>query len=340
MPIKAVILNDTRGDNHFGCFRVMRLIEENLANRGIHVLARSGVRNDWENDRPFLSAMAKSDIIVINGEGTLHHGAKAGARLLRVTDHPARSGKPVALINAIYQENPSEWSRYLQKMTIISTRDSWSAEEASRHAARPVGFVPDLSLSGGFTEAPPNVTRDLLLLGDSVSRDISRQLLALADSRADARLLPILKTIKASKPHFSAPTRLLREGYIRLHARAFGWRHGNVLFNKDEAGFINTLQHGYLHVTGRFHAVCFCLFTKTPFLAIESNSWKIEALMNDLGLGTRRLVRIEELPGQLTMPDVLAFSTEEMRAIENGIAMCQTRAAKLFDDIADAAQRT
>ena len=94
----AVILNDTRGDSHFGCFRVMRLIEENLAGRGIRVLARSGVRNDWENDRPFLDAMAKSDLIVINGEGTLHHGAKAGARLLRVVDHPVRGDKPVALI--------------------------------------------------------------------------------------------------------------------------------------------------------------------------------------------------------------------------------------------------
>ncbi|MFC3164563.1 polysaccharide pyruvyl transferase family protein [Ciceribacter thiooxidans] len=335
----AVILNDTRGDSHFGCFRVMRLIEENLASRGIRVLARSGVRNDWENDRPFLDAMAKSDVIVINGEGTLHHGAKAGARLLRVVDHPARGDKPVALINAIYQENPEEWSRYLEKMTIISTRDSWSAEEAGRHAGRAVGFVPDLSLSDGFEEAAPGVTRDLLLVGDSVSREVSRRLLALADSRADARLLPILRTIKASKPHVATPLRLLREAYIRLHAAAFGWTHGNVLFNRDEAGFIDALQHGYLHVTGRFHAVCFCLFTRTPFLAIESNSWKIRALMHDLGLGDKRLVGIDDLPDLLARPDILAYSEDEMQAIGKGIAMCRTRTAALFDEIARAARR-
>ena len=47
MPLTAVLMNDTRGHAHFGCQRVMRVIESNLESRGIKVTARSLVRNDW-----------------------------------------------------------------------------------------------------------------------------------------------------------------------------------------------------------------------------------------------------------------------------------------------------
>ena len=127
MSLTAVLMNDTRGHAHFGCQRVMRVIESNLESRGITVIARSLVRNDWEADRAFLDAASKCDVIVINGEGTLHHGASHGEKLLRIAAHPVRAGKPVALINAIYQENPEHWRRYLDGIDLISPRDSWSA---------------------------------------------------------------------------------------------------------------------------------------------------------------------------------------------------------------------
>jgi hypothetical protein len=338
LTLTAVILNDTRGDNHFGCFRVMRLIEENLARRNIRVLARSLVRNDWEKDRKFLSAMSRSDLILINGEGTLHHGAPQGERLLKVVDHPARGTKPVALINALYQENPAEWRRYLDKMTVISLRDSWSAESVRQQVQREVGFVPDLSLSEGFVEARQPADRNLLLIGDSVSRETTKALFEIAASRSDARLLPIMKTIKSSKPAFPPPLRLLREGYIRAHAAAFGLKQGNVLFNRSETGFIDDLLRGYLHVTGRFHSACFCLFTRTPFLAVDSNSWKIEALLNDFGLPKDRLVGAGAL-GQIEFNQRTApFSSSEVVAISEGIAACQSKASQLFDDIAELAK--
>lgn len=339
MTLKAVILNDTRGDNHFGCFRVMRTIEENLASRNMEVLARSLVRNDWERDRSFLAAMAKSDVVVINGEGTLHHGAAQGEKLLKVVDHPARGDKPVALINALYQENPADWRPYLERMALISTRDSWSAEAAAKDAGRPVDFVPDLSLANGFARAEPGIERDLLLVGDSVSRDVSKFLKEIAFSRKDARLLPILRTLKSSKPHYPLPLWLLREAYIRLHAMAAGIRHPNIRFSKNEAEFIDALQHAYLHVTGRFHAACFCLFTETPFLAVDSNSWKIGAMLNDFGLPRNRLVRVEALKEMRLDRETAPYSEAERAAISNSLAMAEEKTAQMFDTIRDLAAR-
>lgn len=329
---KAVILNDTRGDNHFGCFRVMRVIEEQLARRNIKVIATSLVRNDWENDRRFLAAMPQADVIVINGEGTLHHGAKAGERLLKVVDHPVRGEKPVVLINALYQENPTDWNGYLEKMALIATRDSWSAKSVLEQTGREVFMVPDLSLAEGMMPPSPH-TRDLLLVGDSVSRETSRGLLRIAASRPDARLFPITLTIKASKPHFPQPLKAMRDAYTKLHAAGFALRHGNVLFNKTEDDFVDDLRRASLHVTGRFHSICFCLFTRTPFLALDSNSWKIEALLHDLDLGTSRIVKLQDIEARMANVENEALTVEEEQKIATALELCKRKAGQLFDEI-------
>ena len=331
--VKAVILNDTRGDNHFGCFRVMRIIEENLASRGIIVTARSLVRNDWERDRAFVARLAEADLVVINGEGTLHHGHRQGERLLKITDHPARGNKPVALINTIYQQNPESWRRYLDKIDLISARDSKSAAEIARLTGRDCRNVPDLSLAEGAVPSP-GIARTRLLIGDSVETNTRKVLMALAAVDPQARFLPILKGLKPSKPHHPTPLRQLREAYIWLNARYSQWRRGNIEFNRDEAGFIGSLMSVRLHVTGRFHAVCFCLFTGTPFLAVESNSWKMGALLEDFGLGTSRIVPVETIRARLMSGEDFVFTEEEKARIAAGLDRCKQGATDVFDRIA------
>ena len=88
-----------------------------------------------------------------------------------------------------------------------------------------------------------------------------------------------------------------------------------------------------LLVTGRFHAVCMAILTKTPFVAVTSNSWKIEALLADIGLDPARVQTI----GALT-PDLLekdwAFSDAENRAMEVALPEWRTAAEIMFDQIA------
>ena len=331
MRLRAVILNDTRGDNHFGCMRVMRVIEENLATRGIDVTATSLVRNDWSKDKRFLSAMGVSDLVVINGEGTLHHGSRHGLKLLSVLDHPARGTTPVALINAVYQANPAEWSEQLSRLSLISTRDSWSAKEVSTAIGRHIEYVPDLSLAEGEITLATLPERKRLLVGDSVNRTVSRQLLDLANTRADARYLPILTSIKPPKPHFPPARRFLRQTYINFHTAAFVRLYPQTEINTEEAGFVHSLFTGYLHLTGRFHAVCLCLATRTPFLALESNSWKISALLSDFGLSSDRIVTFDEARRRLQNKDRFDFSDLEHQRISDGLSASMEGASKLFD---------
>jgi len=51
----------------------------------------------------------------------------------------------------------------------------------------------------------------------------------------------------------------------------------------DIYAYINWLKSLDLYVTGRFHGVCLAMMFQVPFLAIPSNSHKIEGLLEDCG---------------------------------------------------------
>jgi polysaccharide pyruvyl transferase WcaK-like protein len=44
-------------------------------------------------------------------------------------------------------------------------------------------------------------------------------------------------------------------------------------------------------ITGRFHGVCFCLKVGVPFLAVRSNTYKVEGLLEDAGFADRLVAK-------------------------------------------------
>lgn len=330
--LRAVLMNDTRDLGHVGCRRVMRLIESQLAHRGIRVVARSRVRADWPRDRRFLGHLARCDLVVINGEGTLHHGAPTGKRLLDVVDHPARGSTPVVLINALYQENPADWARQLDRMSLVVARDSWSAAELGRAVGRDVGWVGDMSMTDGFVPAGGGApARSGVVVGDSVFPDVTLRLAEMAREHPGARLLPMQDAV-GRRPEDSAPFALaawqLREWCRRIVPGAVG-----------DKRYLRSLAAARLHVTGRFHAACLSIVTRTPFLAVASNSWKVEALLHDFGIGTHRMVSLEAAGGLLAADGRHDWTAAEADRVEAGVAECVRRAGDLFAAMAALARR-
>lgn len=328
MTYNAVLMNDTRTLGHFGCQRVMRRIESLLAARGIGVIGRSAVRAEWQQDAAFLAALAQSHVVVINGEGTMHHGAAHARRLLDVVEHPARGTTPVVLVNALYQDNPPEWGRLLDRISIIAARDSWSAAELSRVTAAPVRHVDDLSISAGFIDAPTRRRSQQVVVGDSVFPEVSSGLAAIARECRDVAVLPIQDRSLPATPRADSPF----AAWGRSLARAVGVRATGRCFS--EADYVDRLRGASLHLTGRFHAVCLSLVTRTPFLCLTSNSWKIEALLHDFGLGTDRLVGPAHVAAAIERPADFAFTAAEEAAITRGVSRCREQSNRLFDDVA------
>lgn len=292
--MKFVVLNDTRDQPHFGCERVMRTIGQLLKNRGATITATALSGAHWDQDAHFLNALRDCDAIVINGEGTLHHGQARAERLLRVVDHPLRAGKPVSIVNALYQANPPEWSRHLEKVQLIVARDGKSHDELARIYGGQLMKTLDLSL---HEPATPTSTsqRHGIVFGDSVSPEVTHSLIHFSQSIEGASFLPIMRTIKSRKAGLPLMLRTLRDAYIHLHALAFQAKYKNVRFAKDEFEFLDVVANARLHVTGRFHGACLSLLAGTPFIAVTSNSWKVEALIDDLGLSPKRIIGSERL---------------------------------------------
>ena len=328
---RVVVMNDTSGRSHHGCSRVMRLLLQGLDRHGMEVTFRSPARHDWGKDAAFLAALDRADLVVINGEGTLHHGRAEGERLLQVIPLAKAKGVPVALINALWQENPASWSDLLSGAALIATRDGRSAAQIAQSLGANVRVLPDLSLSAGAEPQPG--PRDRLYFGDSV-RWSTRRALALAAGRlgADA-LLPTKTRTSALWSHWpSAP--LLSALY-----HGVGWGLPPLRLAADEARYLALLGRARMHVTGRFHGICLSLVTGTPFLTTGSNSWKIEALLADAGLPANRAIAETALP-DLTAADLQRpFTPQESLGIAAFLARAHTETEALFADLAKLAGR-
>ena len=331
--MKVVIMNDTTPDMHHGCTRVMRLLTEGLERHGLTIIARSPVHHDWEADPALCAAIPRADLIVINGEGTLHHGKPAAARLLRVTE--AAGEVPVALVNALYQDNPPDWDRWVRRLRFVTTRDARSASSIAPLTAVPPIVVPDLTLSarilGGAVSTP-------IIYGDSVRREVAT---ALAE-RATREALPFVPSLSALKrvKGRTATGRRIRRWWIARHEarRRAAWPTMEIC--ATEAAYADRIAGAGLHVTGRFHGVCYAMAAGVPFLAVASNSWKIEALVADAGLAPWRVTDLTGLDALLAKgPEALAYSAQEREALDAYLDDAHRGAEATFAALADLARR-
>lgn len=328
----VVLLNDTRADLHHGCSRVMRRLEEGLARQGLEVLARSPVRHDWAADPGLLAALDRARLVVINGEGTIHHGRPMAARLLSVLDHPGLRGRPVALVNALWQENPPDWARWADRLALASLRDGRSLRAFRALSTAPARLVPDLSLSERIAAPGP---RAGVIVGDSVRPGTTELLARLARGGGHA-VVPIL----------SAPPRSSRGGrtalgrwWRRLRPSGRWWERvaatPGFALDPDEASHAARLARAELAVTGRFHGACLAMAAGTPFLALASNSWKVEALIEDAGLERWRLAAPEDLARLLARgPAALGWTDAERAALDAYLDDAARGAEALFADLA------
>ena len=321
---KAVFLNDTATRFHHGCVRVSCQIRTLLAERGIVVVASNPAHQHWRRNERVVAALKHSDLIVINGEGTLHGGAKRGAELLDILSADERRGQPVALINTIWQNNPPAWNALLKKCDIVSVRDSQSAAELNDADVTHTRLAPDLSLTGPL--ALSAVERDQIVIGDSV-RFSCRHALAKAAQHQGAAYIPT-KYVRAPIWNIRPMSALLWRLYNRV---PLGKVPRFRMAQNDEA-YLYELQRTQSHITGRFHGVCLSMLAQAPFMAVISKTTKVQTLIDDAGLDRRRIITGAQL---LAQPDLVAppFSDSEIHNMQAYIAGANLAANQLFDDI-------
>ncbi len=130
--MKVVFVGDTSlGSRHFGCQLGCEAFREQFARTGLELLGSYPIplaeRESWEG------RLDGADLVVVNGEGSLHHG-----RFMEALDVAAI--KPAVLVNTVYEENPSD--ERLKNFRYIAARESLSAE-AIRAEGVACDVVPD-----------------------------------------------------------------------------------------------------------------------------------------------------------------------------------------------------
>lgn len=139
--MKVILINDTSlYENHFGCQLVGQSIREHLAKFEIELLAALPYDFDEEVFAPLL---ASADLLLVNGEGSIHHGRNR--KLCELAEK-----YPAVLINAVYQENPVDFPVGAFKKVYV--RESNSAVYLQGLGVSAV-VVPDLIFGSRFARS-------------------------------------------------------------------------------------------------------------------------------------------------------------------------------------------
>jgi len=91
-----------------------------------------------------------ADIIILNGEGTMHHSADRPATqgLLEIVKEAQRRGITTILINSLWQDIEEKYTEVVQNLDYFSVRDVLSQQ----HATEVHGRSPDLFLDLSYTK--------------------------------------------------------------------------------------------------------------------------------------------------------------------------------------------
>jgi hypothetical protein len=283
-PIPVCVLNDTRVDRHHGCERVMGAIETLLERHGMQVVGACPAHADWRQQPGFLRALEGSRLLLVNGEGTLHHDRPAARRLLEAGAHCARGGVPAVLVNAGWEANGPQLQAMLEDFALVAVRDSASAARDPGRRPRLPG-VPDLSLYGP-AQAPAAAARERIVFTDSVD---PLQVGGAGTLPPPGGRRHAVHRLSAARRR-PANLRFLRQGFAARDAlsparlmRIVQLRHRlcRTSFTRTEP-FLSALARYRLLVSGRFHACTLALITGTPFISLPSNTGKIAALVADM----------------------------------------------------------
>lgn len=337
-PVPVLLMNDTRVDHHHGCSSVMTAITHLIERNGMIVDRYWPANADWRGVEAFENALKRAELVVVNGEGTIHHNRPAGRRLVEVGAAARAAGKPVALINTGWEANSDDLTDCLQNFDLVAARDTKSAIQM-RAGSDQVRTVPDLSFyfasmvlseqphvdqgsrdGIGFTD---NVDRTKAVVLENLRRQSRGQTVSVLQNGTDG-YLRFLRNGLSLREDFKTPA--FAASLINLRHRLWG---ANI---DDPVRFLKALSGLKLLVAGRFHACTLAIALGTPFVAQSSNTGKIAALAEDVRLDSWRT------SGTLTVEGIReaaarGWSETEVENRKAYQAAAQVKSETLFADL-------
>lgn len=282
------VLNDTRFDNHHGCLTVINNLHQAMTTRGWRCLGSLPVSSKPSALPRHFPNNEKPDLIIVNGEGSLHHNKRNSKNLLAICS-TLQKQFPVVLINALWQDNEIEKNRKtLTAFKAIYTRDKRSQKELN-DAGINAKYAPDLTFyQYPIFDRKPIINR--YACTDSVINSLSSKARTLCDMSEDIDYLTMYTGRIAHKRGFKDQIKSFKNSlYPRLYKYLKvkvppRYRVSSTEVTEDTHLFTKNLNQYNGVCVARYHALCFVLQQNIPFVIMSSNSHKSEALLEEVGI--------------------------------------------------------
>lgn len=199
------------------------------------------------------SIIEMADAVVINGEGSIHH--KGGQDLLVIAELAQHLDTPVFIVNAVIQEVEG-YDDVLKKLDDLTVREvnSYNYLKSKGISSR---IVLDSIIDANFSDLPSHSYE-----GEFLCTDWQAQ----RDKDVGATVLNYLNTQNERNITFVPFSHW-------SYMQEMGWRHA-----------IANFRHIDFLITGRHHAVYIAGLAGAKFVAMPSNTYKIEGTIACSGL--------------------------------------------------------
>ncbi len=241
------------------------------------------------------------------------------------------------LINSIYQDNNAAILEGVRKYKQIYVRDGRSFEELQNLGKRPKGIV-DLSLTWQLDRELAD-DRATVIVTDSTVPKTNAELFAFSQTLPNAYFMPF----RSSPPTLSGSNLRSLINLTQFRLRKFVARlQSSPLDRARYAGILPTFedfiaficQKANFIVAGRYHAVCIALDLKIPFAAVPSNSFKVEALLEEIGMENRLFSgSLSQLSAKGLMSKYGVYTDKELERIAEFGAEQRRNADLMFSEI-------
>jgi hypothetical protein len=315
---QIALFNDTSYGSHFGCQRVYDNLKDGLKSCGLEVRLRFPVGKDWRKFGSRLNKLKHMDVVIVNGEGTIHHSAnRPRVHVLAEIGRYVKVNfsRPVFLINCTFFENDDALYEKLNWFDGLYVRDLESKNELEKHGLEGK-FCPDLTFYNRFSRR--TLDRKGVCGTDSVKNNVSKKIQELCE-RNEWPVHPM-----------EVPRNNEKQGLMKKTIKK--WLDYDVTNSIEPEKYFNILDRYSCVVCGRYHAATLCIQGCIPFLAYPSNTPKISSLLSDIFGNTRRIITDDDVV-EKKLVQFGEFSMEEKRLIDDYIQKSDRFFMSMFCDI-------
>lgn len=203
--------------------------------------AFNAIRSEAARHGKIVKKGQEYDLLVVNGEGTMHHESSGFRKKMAEIESALASDKRVMLVNSVWQDNPQRYADILRRCERVVVR-----EVLSQRALAEQGVSAEVAIDQSFHDEIDESAPYTDLGGQVVFTDFFSK---------EFECFVILNSKWAQKFEY-------------IDMAALSW-----------SSLVRSLRTASVLVTGRHHAVYAACRARTPFLAMRGNTHKNEGLV-------------------------------------------------------------